>query len=807
MNPLPPVLLIGADGDGRLLGHTAMQQIADGLQALGYRTMRAPSPGDGLVLVESHPVFAAVVLDWDLGGGKHCPRDTAAAIIHGIRTRSRTLPIFLAVETTSPGTLPLSVAREVRGYLHPLSETPETTAHRLDFAVRQYFTGLLPPYLRALKQHMDDGLYQWDDAGHHGGETYQRHPVGAEFQRLFGEGLTRADAGIPVLELGNWLEHTGPAADSERRAARVFGADWTYFVLGGSSAANRIVLTGVVADGDIALSDRSCHRSVIHGFTLSGARPVYLRPSCNGYGMLGPIPPWSLAPGHIRELIEHSPLAREGASPDPAIAVITNSTYDGLCCDVERVLAAIGPAVPRAHFDEASFGYAHVHPIYDGRHAMGVASDAPDRPTLFAVQSTHRMLPALSMSSMLHVKPGRRAPVDPQVFNQSFMMHGTTSPFHPIIASNDVATAMMEPPAGRTLLDEAIRDAIGFRQAMAATRTRFLEGGGSDAWFFSAFQPEQVTHPVSGASFAFGDAPVDLLATHPGCWTLKPGEAWHGFADDEVAGDYALVDPMKVTIACPGIDASGRLAASGIPACVLMRFLDERRIYIARSGAYTVLVPFSVGSGRGRWGALLEALHEFKRFYDGDVTVGEALPKLVATHARYANLRLRSLCDTVHAAMTSLEIPSLSRAAAAADPQPVLTPAAAYQELVRRRTELVRTRDAAGRIAGVMVIPYPLGVPIALPGERIGPAASPGIRYLEAIEAFDRTFPGFEHHLYGVEYDDERSFLLRVIVEERTRRATLVAHPGAHGAERCLQPHARTTGARPIIALPPGRRG
>ena len=48
---------------------------------------------------------------------------------------------------------------------------------------------------------------------------------------------------------------------------------------------------------------------------------------------------------------------------------------------------------------------------YDGRHAMGVG-DAPDRPTLFAVQSTHEMLPALSMASMIHGRSSPRAPVD-----------------------------------------------------------------------------------------------------------------------------------------------------------------------------------------------------------------------------------------------------------------------------------------------------------------------------------------------------------------------------------------------------------
>jgi arginine/lysine/ornithine decarboxylase len=42
------------------------------------------------------------------------------------------------------------------------------------------------------------------------------------------------------------------------------------------------------------------------------------------------------------------------------------------------------------------------------------------------------------------------------VFNEAFMMHGTTSPFYPMIASIDVATAMMDKPAGPTQMQETI---------------------------------------------------------------------------------------------------------------------------------------------------------------------------------------------------------------------------------------------------------------------------------------------------------------------------------------------------------------
>ena len=103
---------------------------------------------------------------------------------------------------------------------------------------------------------------------------------------------------------------------------------------------------------------------------------------------------------------------------------------------------------------------------------MGVPEEMKDRPAIFSVQSTHKMLAAFSMGSMIHVKLSDRAPLDFDQFNEAFMMHGTTSPFYPLIASLDVAAAMMDEPAGPTLMDETLADAISFRQAMSSIAHR-----------------------------------------------------------------------------------------------------------------------------------------------------------------------------------------------------------------------------------------------------------------------------------------------------------------------------------------------
>ncbi|MEW6364294.1 MAG: Orn/Lys/Arg decarboxylase N-terminal domain-containing protein [Acidobacteriota bacterium] len=772
------ILLIASEEGGTTsLADLALKRLDDAIAKLGYKVIRTNTPEDALALIHAHPAYGCVVLDWDLRSGQHFDECAAVKIIRAIRARNNALPIFLIADKTLVNELPLEVVSEVHEYIHLLADTGQFIAARIDFAVRRYLDQLLPPYFKALKQFTEDAAYTWDAPGHMGGVAYLKHPVGAAFHNFFGESIMRADIGISTASMGDWLEHLGPPRESERNAARIFGADWTFYVLAGSSNSNRIVCQGAVGADEMVIADRNCHKSLNHGLTISQARVVYFQPTRNGYGMIGLIPPSRLAPEHIKGLIARSSLAAKAVSTEPTYAVVTNTTYDGLAYDVNRAVELLAKSVPRVHFDEAWYAYAKFHPLYRGRFAMGVPSDMPNRPTLFAVQSTHKMLPAFSMASMIHVKPSTRAPLEFDQFNEAFMMHGTTSPFYPMIASIDVATAMMDDPAGPTLMDETIQDAIGFRKAVASVAARLRASGRND-WFFGVFQPDEVSDPATDKSWSFVEAPDDLLAREPTCWTLKPGARWHGFKDADIANDYCMLDPTKVTILCPGIDAQGQMSERGVPGAILTKFLDSRRIEIARTGDYTMLVLFSVGTTKGKWGTLLEALLEFKRLYDEGVAVGEALPELAADHHdRYASMTLKGLCDQMHAAMRGLNLPDLAQEACEIIPDAVLTGWETYQKLVRYQTEKVKVSEMPGRISGHMLVPYPPGIPILMPGERFGDSHSAHIRFLLALEEFGRRFPGFGHEVHGIEIEENGTFWMRAVVEKAGAAAKAAPSP------------------------------
>lgn len=763
----PKLLLIANDKIHRgSPASDAIYDIGDLIKKNGYEITFSPSARDGLILVGEHFDYSTIGIYWDQQDGTSFPTEIAIEIIKKVRSKDKNIPIFVVTHKSSISDLPLAVIREAREYVSLLSDTPNFIAERIGLAAREYQEQLLPVYFRTLKKFTEDGDYYWDCPGHMGGVAYTKHPVGEKFLEFFGENVMRADIGIATSEMGDYLEHIGPPKESEERAAAAFGADWTFYSVGGTSASNRIVAQGAIGEGEISITDRNCHKSLNHALTLAHAHPVYLKPTRNKYGMVGPIPNYRFEPEFIQSLIIDSPIAQRAVSPDPSYAVVTNCTYDGFCYDVNSIVTKLGKSAPRLHFDEAWYAYAKFHPLYSGRFCMDVSDDDPNRPTIFAVQSTHKMLPAFSMSSMIHVKRSERAPLNFEDFNDAFMMHGTTSPYYPIIASMDVAVAMMEGSSGFELVQESIEDAIGFRKAIVSIARQIKETESENDWFFDVFQPTKFVDHLKNETYSFEEAPVSLLSSDPSCWTLKGDEKWHGFDSKDIADANCMLDPVKVTITCPGITPDGELEPMGIPGYILTKFLDARRTEIARSGDYTVLILFSVGTAKGKWGSMVESLLEFKRLFDNGAKAIDAIPSLAESSSKYASMTLKELCISMHKTMVELNIPELLEQSVEVDPKPVLTPAEAFQKVVRYKAEAVRVRDFSGRIAASMLVPYPPGIPVLMPGERLPEGKNPIVDYLLSLQEFGKQFPGFEHEVHGILTDAEGEFWVRAIVEE-----------------------------------------
>ncbi|AWI62288.1 arginine/lysine/ornithine decarboxylase [Sinorhizobium fredii] len=327
------------------------------------------------------------------------------------------------------------------------------------------------------------------------------------------------------------------------------------------------------------------------------------------------------------------------------------------------------------------------------------------------------------------------------------MMHTSTSPQYGIIASCDVAAAMMEQPAGRALVQETIDEAMSFRRAMNNVRKQM-----EDSWWFRVWEPSIAD-----------ETPSDTRAE----WLLKPGDSWHGF--EGVAENHVMVDPIKVTILSPGLTAGGTMDEHGIPAAVVTKFLSSRRIEIEKTGLYSFLVLFSMGVTRGKWSTLITELLNFKDLYDANAPLTRVLPDLVTGHTEaYGTLGLKDLCRQIHEVYRKDDVPRAEREMYAVLPDVILRPADAYNELVKGRVESVDIDELMGRTLAVMIAPYPPGIPLIMPGERITRATKSIQDYLVYAREFDQKFPGFETDIHGIRFvrePGERRYLVDCLKE------------------------------------------
>ena len=729
----------------------AARALVTEMQGRNIEVIEALSAEDGRAVITSDSAIHALLIDWSLGDDKNHAR--SRELIEYVRSRNDKIPIFLLAERGEASAIPVDIMGKVDEFIWTLEDTAAFVGGRVSAAIRRYLEVMMPPLAAALMKFTLDFEYSWHTPGHQGGTAFLKSPVGRIFFDYFGENVLRSDLSISVGSLGSLLDHSGPMGEHERYCARVFGAHRSYSVTNGTSMSNRVIFMAAVARDQIALCDRNCHKSIEHSLVMTGGIPQYLVPLRNRYGIIGPIPPERLSKAAIANGIKKNPLVTRGVNTRAVHSIVTNSTYDGLIYDARRVQELLDPSVDRIHFDEAWYAYARFNPLYKGRHAMHGDPKDHQGPTIFATHSTHKLLAALSQASLLHIRDGR-SPIPHSRFNESYMLHASTSPLYPIIVSNDITAAMMDGPGGPALTGESIAEAVAFRQTMGRVHRQFAA---KKQWFFKTWNADFIKGK-GGKKVRFEEASPDQLATDANCWVLHPKENWHGFGDLE--DGYCMLDPIKVSIVTPGIADKGGLEKTGIPATLVTGYLHNRGVEVEKTTDFTVLVLFSIGITKGKWGTLLNALLDFKKDYDDNAPLEQVLPHLTNSHgATYGGMGLRDLADQMFEQLkVSKQTQSMAEAFSTL-PEPKLSPNNAYQYLVRDEIEHVPLEELADRVLATSVVPYPPGIPMLMPGEATGADDGPYLGYLRALQNWDKRFPGFGHDTHGVENRDGTHFI------------------------------------------------
>src|SRR6201988_4840268 len=325
-----PIVIIDEDFRSENASGLGIRALAAAIEKEGLEILGVTSYGDLAQFAQQQSRASAFILSIDDEEFTPGPELDPALVklrkfIEEIRFRNAEIPIYLYGETRTSQHIPNDILRELHGFIHMFEDTPEFVARHIIREANSYLDGVAPPFFKALLDYAEDGSYSWHCPGHSGGVAFLKNPLGQMFHQFFGENMLGADVCNAVDELGQLLDHTGPVAASERNAARIFSADHLFFVTNGTSTSNKIVWHATVAPGDIVLVDRNCHKSILHAITMTGAIPVFLTPTRNNFGIIGPIPRSEFEPENIMRKVRNHP--RVGGDPrKPRVLTITQST-------------------------------------------------------------------------------------------------------------------------------------------------------------------------------------------------------------------------------------------------------------------------------------------------------------------------------------------------------------------------------------------------------------------------------------------------------------------------------------------------
>ena len=645
------------------------------------------------------------------------------------------IPVFLIKKDANSTVKPEFVGKITR-VIDGNEVNYELYVKQIEAAAKKYEEEMLPPFFRALADYVEDGNSQFDCPGHQGGQFFARHPAGRAFYDFYGENLFRSDLCNADVKLGDLLIHEGPACDAQQHAAQVFNADKTYFVLNGTSSANKMVLNALLAPGDIILYDRNNHKSISHGALVqAGATPVYLETARNPFGSIGGILEHCFNEEYIRKLVAEQDPEKAKAERPIRLAVIQLGTYDGTIYNARQVVDKIGHLCDYILFDSAWVGYEQFIPMMKDCSPL-LLELGPNDPGILVTQSVHKQQAGFSQTSQVHKKDshikGQDRYVNHKRLNNAFMMHASTSPFYPLFASLDINAKIHEGEAGKLLWKDCVETVIDARKAVLKN-CKYLR--------------PLVPPVVNGKKWEDGDTAA--MAQDVKYFAFEPGAKWHSF-EGYGAGQY-FIDPCKFQLITPGINVeTGEYEDFGIHANILANYLREHGIIPEKCDLNTILFLMTPAESKTKMDDLVAQLVRFEQLIEQDAPMQDVLPSIYYNNIdKYKGYTIRRLCQEMHDFYKDRNVSELQKKLFLHEylPEYVKTPQEANFDFVRGHGELVPLTEAVGRMALEGALPYPPGVLCVQPGERWSETARD---YFLALEEGINKLPGFAPEIQGV---------------------------------------------------------
>ena len=230
------------------------------------------------------------------------------------------------------------------------------------------------PILSGLTAYNTEGCYPWHMPGHK-----------RRLNTIFPD-IVENPFSIDVTEVGDLDEFHDPhgiISEAMNRAAEVYGSHKSYYLVNGSTCGIMAALSAVCRPGDKLIVARNCHKSVYNAIRLLQLRPIYIMPEWNEkLGMFG-----GVSPEQVRKMVKQY--------TDAKCVMLVSPTYEGVVSDVEKIAKIVHKAGVPLIVDEAHG--AHL-PFMPKRNLSAVAAGAD-----LVIQSTHKTLPSLTQTALLHV--------------------------------------------------------------------------------------------------------------------------------------------------------------------------------------------------------------------------------------------------------------------------------------------------------------------------------------------------------------------------------------------------------------------
>ncbi|WP_145053157.1 aminotransferase class I/II-fold pyridoxal phosphate-dependent enzyme [Paenibacillus xylanexedens] len=455
----------------------------------------------------------------------------------------------------------------------------------------------------------------------------------------------------------------GVILEAQQLAADCYGAEESFFLVGGSTAGNlSLLLTVCDEPGSIVLVQRNVHKSVIHGLMLAGAKAVFLEPWVDPTSGIAVMPSVKTVQAAVQ------------AYPEAKGLLVTLPNYYGMGADLTPIARICHKAGMPLLVDEAHGAHYGQHPELPAS-ALSCGADG-------VVQSTHKMLSAFTMGAMLHVQGTR---INRSLLRQRLAMVQSSSPSYPVMASLDLARQLLHVQGAQT-----------FTAGLAAVQT--FKRGLAELPRFRLLQPAALQQQELSAEVEPADQTAHASAAQPEQMHGQSAAAELGHA----AAGYTAQDPFKAVI----YDGLGILSGYG-----LQQQLEARGCIPEMSDEQYVVLLFSLGSTEEDAQHVLQALQDIS----SASTVEEDL--LSPKESREQMREEKHYISTWNNFQEKVTYYS--------EPIPF-----SLQPIREEHTIVIPINECAGHRSAEMVIPYPPGIPLVYPGERISPTILARIQLL-----------------------------------------------------------------------------